>query len=490
MSTRNIVPRNDGEGNLGTETKKWSGVYTNNLNGRNVDSEAIKLDKTRNDITTIQNGVSDMKDTLLSVTSAVTNNTKDIKDLTAAVGSPLVAKTTNEMEDKNKIYVYTGTESGYTKGNWYYNDGSSWVSGGVYNSIAVETDTTLTVSKQAADAKVTGDYIRAMYSDKKNIVKGGHFETWDVQYKNTRIVSKPIYATKGTVIHLLSSQYCYRVNDGEYTQEDTVIDKSGEIKIWVSKVGLHDTTPDMSFESVDEIENIVTYLVPAYENKETNEALKALYKSINIVKGDHFETWDAQYKNTRIVSKPIYATKGTVIHLLSSQYYYRLDDDGGEWTQEDTVIDENREIIIRVSKVGIHETTPDMSFESVDEIENMVTCLVPANYNELIKVLQKSINIVKGDHFETWDAQYKNTRIVSKPIYATKGTVIHLLSSQYCYRVNDGEYTQEDTVIDKSGEIKIWVSKVGLHDTTPDMSFESVDEIENIVFCGCVKSFV
>ena len=127
-----------------------------------------------------------------------------------------------------------------------------------------------------------------------------------------------------------------------------------------------------------------------------------------------------------------------------------------------------------------------MSFESVDEIENIVTCLVPTNYNEAyeaIKILQKSINSVKGDHFETWDAQFKNTRIVSKPIYATKGTVIHLLSSQYCYRVNDGEYTQEDTVIDEAGEIKIMVSKVGLHDTTPDMSFESVDEIENIVFC-------
>jgi|GEM_PF-6693530 len=483
MSTRNIVPRNDGEGNLGTATKKWNGMYTNTLNGRNVDNDGKKLDETRDGLTVLENDVSTIKGTVTSMDNTIINHTNAINSLKAAVGSPLTAKTVAEMNDKSKIYVYTGTEDGYIKGNWYYNNGSSWVSGGVYNSIAFETDTTLTVSKQAADAKVTGCYIRAMYSNKKNIVKGDHFETWDAQFKNTRIVSRAIYATKGTVIHLLSPKYCYRVNDGEYTQEDTVIDKDGEIKIMVSKVGLHDTTPDASFESVDEIENIVTYLVPAYENKDTDEALKALYKNINIVKGDHFETWDAQFKNTRIVSKPIYATKGTIIHLLSSQYYYRVND--GEYTQEDTVIDKDGEIKIMVSKVGLHDTTPDVSFESVDEIENIVTCLVPTNYNEAyeaIKMLQKSINSVKGDHFETWDAQFKNTRIVSRAIYATKGTVIHLLSPKYCYRVNDGD-TQEDTVIDKDGEIKIMVSKVGLHDTTPDMSFKSVDEIENIVFC-------
>ncbi len=85
----------------------------------------------------------------------------DIKDAVArlSTGAPATAATVAAMTDTSKIYVYTGSESGYTKGNWYYNNGSSWVSGGVYNSAAVETDTSLSVSGAPADAKVAGDAI-------------------------------------------------------------------------------------------------------------------------------------------------------------------------------------------------------------------------------------------------------------------------------------------------------------------------------------------
>ena len=79
----------------------------------------------------------------------------------AYYGSPLKAATVAEMTDKNRVYVYTGSESGYTNGDWYYWNGSAWTSGGVYNSVAVDTDKTLNVSGKAADAKVTGDAIRA-----------------------------------------------------------------------------------------------------------------------------------------------------------------------------------------------------------------------------------------------------------------------------------------------------------------------------------------
>lgn len=85
----------------------------------------------------------------------------DIKDAVArlSTGAPATAASVAAMTDTSKIYVYTGSESGYTNGNWYYNNGSSWVSGGVYNSAAVETDTSLSVSGAPADAKVTGDAI-------------------------------------------------------------------------------------------------------------------------------------------------------------------------------------------------------------------------------------------------------------------------------------------------------------------------------------------
>lgn len=72
-------------------------------------------------------------------------------------GYPFTAATAAAMADTTKIYVYVGSESGYTNGNWYYWNGTAWTSGGVYNATALETDKTLTVSGAAADAKVVGD---------------------------------------------------------------------------------------------------------------------------------------------------------------------------------------------------------------------------------------------------------------------------------------------------------------------------------------------
>lgn len=58
--------------------------------------------------------------------------------LQAAVGSPLTAATVAGMTNINKVYVYTGTEAGYTAGHWYYWNGAAWADGGVYNAVAVD----------------------------------------------------------------------------------------------------------------------------------------------------------------------------------------------------------------------------------------------------------------------------------------------------------------------------------------------------------------
>ena len=84
---------------------------------------------------------------------------------TDAYGSPLTASTKSAMTDKTRVYVYTGSESGMTAGNWYYWNGSAWTSGGVYNAVAVQTDTTLSVAGKAADGKATGDAIDALKED-------------------------------------------------------------------------------------------------------------------------------------------------------------------------------------------------------------------------------------------------------------------------------------------------------------------------------------
>lgn len=100
-------------------------------------------------------------DAELSSTSdnAISNKTVNtaIANVRNEIGSPLVANTAAQMTNTNKIYVYVGSESGYVNGNWYYHNGTRWVSGGVYNSQGFETDKTLLISDAPADAKTVGD---------------------------------------------------------------------------------------------------------------------------------------------------------------------------------------------------------------------------------------------------------------------------------------------------------------------------------------------
>lgn len=93
------------------------------------------------------------KDALQDFATKLTDKYKTI------FSSPLVASTVADMTDEEKVYVYVGSETGYTSGNWYYYNGSAWVSGGIYNSTAFETDDTLSGIGKAADAKATGDAI-------------------------------------------------------------------------------------------------------------------------------------------------------------------------------------------------------------------------------------------------------------------------------------------------------------------------------------------
>lgn len=48
-----------------------------------------------------------------------------VRAVRAMIGTPLTAKTASDMVDTDKIYVYTGNETGYINSNWYYYDGNS-----------------------------------------------------------------------------------------------------------------------------------------------------------------------------------------------------------------------------------------------------------------------------------------------------------------------------------------------------------------------------
>lgn len=85
------------------------------------------------------------------------------------IGAPYIATTVAGMTDKTRVYVYQGSESGYTSGNWYYWNGSAWTSGGTYNSTAVDTDKTLTQSDKPADSAVVGKEIGSLKEDLSNL---------------------------------------------------------------------------------------------------------------------------------------------------------------------------------------------------------------------------------------------------------------------------------------------------------------------------------
>lgn len=70
-------------------------------------------------------------------------------------GYPTPAGTVAEMTDESAVYLYTGSETGYTAGNWYFYNGTAWTSGGTYGGAV--TDSTLSIEGVAADAKAVGD---------------------------------------------------------------------------------------------------------------------------------------------------------------------------------------------------------------------------------------------------------------------------------------------------------------------------------------------
>ena len=102
---------------------------------------------------------------LKGVVDNVKNTYPTKAEVKALVGTPLVAATAADMTDHSKIYVYTGSQTGYNNGHWYYWNGSAWADGGVYNAVAVDTDKTLSVENKAADAKKTGDELSSLKSE-------------------------------------------------------------------------------------------------------------------------------------------------------------------------------------------------------------------------------------------------------------------------------------------------------------------------------------
>lgn len=69
-----------------------------------------------------------------TVTDALSSLSDQIANLSG--GAPTPAATVPDMVDTSKIYLYTGSESGYTAGHWYYYSDGAWTDGGVYGAVS------------------------------------------------------------------------------------------------------------------------------------------------------------------------------------------------------------------------------------------------------------------------------------------------------------------------------------------------------------------
>ena len=64
------------------------------------------------------------------------NNLKQMLD--ASISGLKIANTVSQMVDTDSAYIYTGSETGYVAGNWYYYKNSQWISGGTFGGNMTE----------------------------------------------------------------------------------------------------------------------------------------------------------------------------------------------------------------------------------------------------------------------------------------------------------------------------------------------------------------
>lgn len=152
-----------------------SAIENESAERQGVDNEILgELSQFSQEVGELHQSVNTFSGDLVSEIATREENDNDLYDrisaLQGAVGSPLQASTVAGMTETSKIYVYTGSETGYTAGHWYYYLNGTWTDGGAYNSTAVQTDTTLSVSGKAADAKKVGDEVADLKTMDSNLV--------------------------------------------------------------------------------------------------------------------------------------------------------------------------------------------------------------------------------------------------------------------------------------------------------------------------------
>ena len=139
---------NEVNGQLADMTNKQGDVSQLNTTDKSSIVNAIKEIKTQ--ANSNQTSLNTTNNNLASTNTNVTNLQTQVTSL--ASGAPQAVSLVANMTDHTKNYVYTGSESGYTVGNWYYWNGTAWTSGGTYQSTGI-ADKSVTLNTLATETR-------------------------------------------------------------------------------------------------------------------------------------------------------------------------------------------------------------------------------------------------------------------------------------------------------------------------------------------------
>lgn len=221
----------------------------------------------------------------------------------AVSGTPLVASSTSEMTDTNRIYVNS------SNGHWYYYDGSSWQDGGTYQATALDDNS---VDTNNLVTPLQSQFQQTIIDTTEDItVENGYYITHNGNKTSTPAFSLygPFYAEKGDIISFTAKGYNTNVSLLSLAKNET--DYTGQF-----------ATPIIVSEDSNEVSVDYTCLYTGnyYISSLTATGAPKLFIYKKLVKDDENFNIKSKFINNLIIDSKTYPSTS-----ITSQKYIKYD---------------------------------------------------------------------------------------------------------------------------------------------------------------------